>query len=176
MYLGETDTSLVSRRQWWLLFNNQIFKLFWRRQRESGDTTDSAYEYHLAKACFCCGLNPKQTEAVILKWRREHGLTRDLSKLCDAIIPGAWREVAPWVEGWRAKRDAARKSKAAAKTSNRILEHIRSTNGPQTPSSIAGVLEIPRERAKKAMQRMAAGGKLVQTEKGYEIPTRVGTF
>lgn len=55
--LAEVDTSQVSPRQWFLLFKNRVFRSFWTRQGKCGDATDSAYEYHLAKACFCCGLN-----------------------------------------------------------------------------------------------------------------------
>src|ERR1019366_2709376 len=85
------DTSEVSRRQWWLLFRNRVFRSFWRRQGKVGDATDSAYEYHLAKACFCCGLNHRQAEHVILNWRREHGLQRSLRKLREAIVPNQER-------------------------------------------------------------------------------------
>jgi hypothetical protein len=75
---AEVETSDVSRRQWWLLFRNRVFRSFWKREGKAGDATDSAYEYHLAKACFCCGLNHRQAEAVILNWRRKHALNCDL--------------------------------------------------------------------------------------------------
>src|ERR1039457_50362 len=163
------DTSEVSRRQWWLLFRNRVFRSFWRRQGKVGDATDSAYEYHLAKACFCCGLNHRQAEHVILNWRREHGLQRSLRKLREAIVPKALAEVEPWVERWHTEREAAKQSKEAAKTANLISAQIRDAAAPQMPSSIAAALEIPRERAKKAVQRMAGEGKLVSTPGGYKL-------
>jgi hypothetical protein len=101
------ETSAISRRQWFLLFRNRVFRSFWHREQKAGDTTDSAYEYHLAKACFCCGLDQRQTERVVLTWRQKHGLERNLRKLRDAIIPEAWQEVASWVENWQAGRTAA---------------------------------------------------------------------
>jgi hypothetical protein len=174
--MSETDTSRVSRRQWWLLFRNRVFRSFWKRSGKSGDATDSAYEYHLAKSCFCCGLNHRQTEDVILNWRQKHGLKRDLRKLRGGIIPKAWCEVEPWVERWHAERDAAGQLREATKTSNIILAYIRNAGRPQTPSSVAAALPIPRERAKKAMQRLAADGRLLRTSQGYKTDTTVGTF
>jgi hypothetical protein len=167
---AEADTSDVSKRQWCLLFRNKVFRSFWRRQGKAGDATDSAYEYHLAKACFCCGLNHHQAESVILNWRRKHGLQRDIRQLRLGIIPRAWAEVKPWVERWRAELEADSQSKDAAKTSNMILAHM-SAGRPQTPSSIAAGLGIPRERAKKAMQRMESEGQLTRTPLGYRIVT-----
>ena len=166
---GELDTSEVSRRQWYLLFRNRVFRSFWRRQAKAGDATDSAYEYHLAKACFCCGLNHRQAEHVVLLWRRQHGLQRSVRKLREAIVPKAWAEVEPWVERWHAEREAATQTKEAAKTANLTLAHISDAGAPQTPSCIATALEIPRERAKKAVQRLAREGKLVSTPAGYKL-------
>jgi len=174
--MAETDTSQVSPRQWWLLFRNPVFRSFWKRQGKAGDATDSAYEYHLAKACFCCGLNYRQTESVILNWRCKHGLKRDLKQLRGGIIPQAWCEVGPWVERWHAEREAATQLRKAAKTAKIILAHIRNAGRPQTPSLIAAALSIPTERAKKAMQRMAGDGRLVRTDRGYEIRAVAGTF
>jgi hypothetical protein len=166
---AELDTSEVSRRQWCLLFRNLVFRSFWRRRGKAGDATDSAYEYHLAKACFCCGLNYRQAEHVILNWRREHGLQRSLRKLRESIVPKAWAEVETWVARWHAEREAAKQSKEAAKTANLILAQIRDAGAPLSPSCIAAALEIPRERAKKAVQRMAGEGKLVSTPEGYKL-------
>jgi hypothetical protein len=163
------DTSEVSRRQWYLLFRNRVFRSFWRRQAKAGDATDSAYEYHLAKACFCCGLNHRQAEHVVLLWRRQHGLQRSVRKLREAIVPKAWAEVEPWVERWHAEREAATQTKEAAKTANLTLAHISDAGAPQTPSCIATALEIPRERAKKAVKRLAREGKLVSTPAGYKL-------
>ena len=137
-----------------------MFRSFWNREGKAADTTDSAYEYHLAKACFCCGLNERQTSYVIRGWRQGHGLERSLRKLGCAIIPAAWREVSPWVERWRTDRAAAEKARRATKTSSMILSHISGSGQPQTPASIASALPIPRERAKKAMQRMVKAGQL----------------
>jgi hypothetical protein len=170
-YMTETGTSDVSPRQRWLLFRNRVFRSFWKRQGKAGDATDSAYEYHLAKACFCCGLNHRQTESVILSWRDKHGLKRGFRQLRSGIIPKAWCEVEPWVERWHAERDASERSMEATKTSNVILTHIRNAGGPQMPSSIAAALSIPRERVKKALQRMAEHGKLLRTSQGYSIAT-----
>ena len=80
------------------------------------------------------------------------------------------------MERWHAERDAAEQLKKAAKTANIILAYIRNAGRPQTPSAISAALPIPRERAKKAMQRMAEDGKLVRTSQGYEIVATVGTF
>ena len=85
----------MSRRQWCLLFRNRAFRSFWSRQGKMGDATDSAYEYHLAKSCFYCGLNQHQAESVILNWRSKHGLKRDFRQLSNGIIPKAWAEVEP---------------------------------------------------------------------------------
>lgn len=169
------ETSVVSRQQWWRLFRNRVFRSFWHRTAKLADTSDSAYEYHLAKACFCCGLTQCQTVYVIQKWWRHHGLERSLEKLERAIIPAAWGEVAPWVREWQAQQAAAEESRNATKTSRMILAFIVS-NGPQTPASVASALPIPRERAKKAMQRMAKDGKLLRSTGGYIVPGQVGTF
>jgi hypothetical protein len=92
---ADVETSDVSRRQWWLLFRNRVFRSFWKREGKAGDATDSSYEYHLAKACFCCGLNHRQAESVIVNWRRKHVLNRDLRQLRSGILPKAWAEVEP---------------------------------------------------------------------------------
>ena len=174
--MTEVDTSQVSPRQWFLLFRNRVFRSFWKRRGKAGDATDSAYEYHLAKACFCCGLSHGQTEFVVLNWRCKHGLKRDLRQLRSGIIPKAWSEVEPWVERWHAERAAVQESKDATKTSNTILAHIRNAGRPEMPSAVAAALSIPRERAKKAMQRMEGEGRLMRTPDGYQIATTVGTF
>jgi hypothetical protein len=173
--LPDSDMTL-SRRQWWLLFRNPVFRSFWNRKRKVADTSDSAYEYHLAKACLCCGLNQRQTESVILRWRQEHGLERSLSQLRNGIIPAAWREVSPWVARWRADQAAAEGARNATKTTSMIIAYIRKAGISQTPSSVAAALPITRERAKKAMQRMAKDGKLLRTKKGYTVGGKVGTF
>jgi hypothetical protein len=68
-----------------------------------GDTSLSAYEFHLAKACFCVGLATDQAETVIKWWWKHHNLTgRSEKKLVKAIIPAAWRDVAEYVVGWKA--------------------------------------------------------------------------
>jgi hypothetical protein len=174
--LPESDTSVVSGRQWWLLLRNRVFRSCWSRKAKAADTTDSAYEYHLAKACFCCGLNQRQTEFVIMTWRQKHGLTRSLRQLRDGIVPGAWQEVSPWVAQWRADRAAAEDARKATKTSSMILSYISNCSQMQTPASIASALPIPRERAKKTMQRMAKDGKLRRTKEGYAVGDALGTF
>jgi hypothetical protein len=168
-YMDAINTSNVCRRQWWLLFRNRVFQSFWERRGKAGDATDSAYEYHLAKACFCCGLNFLQTEAVILSWRRKHSLNRDLRQLQHGILPKAWSEVAVWVERWHTEREAAKESRKAKKTANMILSFVKSEGNPQMPAAVSAALAIPRERVKKAMQRMAERGKLLSTGEGYEF-------
>lgn len=165
------DTSEVSRRQWYLLFRNRVFQSFWNRRGKAGDATDSAYEFHLAKACFCCGLNHRQTECVLVNWRRKHALNRDLRQLHMAVIPKAYSEVEPWIERWHAEREARKRANKAATTANLILSHMNRVDDPQQPAAIAAGLGIPRERVKKAMQRMASNGKLVRTPRGYELVT-----
>jgi hypothetical protein len=164
-----TGDSVVSLRQWHRLFRNRMFRSFWEFKRKIADATPSAYEYHLAKACFCCGLNQQQTGHVIQTWFRKHGLERSIEKLRSAIIPAAWREVAPWVTRWRAHQAAASKAREATKTANMILAYMREAGTPQMPASVARALPIPRERAKKAMQRMAERGVLRRTDSGYEV-------
>ena len=85
------------------------------------------------------------------------------------IIPAAWREVSPWVERWRADQAAVEKAKQLTKTSTTILSYISDSGQPQTPGSIASALPIPRERAKKAMQRMVKGGQLQRVKSGYTV-------
>jgi len=80
------------------------------------------------------------------------------------------------MERWHAERKSAVQSKKATKTSNIILAYMRNAGAPQTPSSISAALQIPKERAKKAMQRMAGDGRLVRTSRGYEIGIPAGTF
>jgi hypothetical protein len=167
---------LVSHRQWWLLLRNKVFRSFWNRAKKMADTSLSAYEYHLAKACFCCGLNEQQTIYVIQKWWRKQGFERSLRKLRCAIVPAAWREVAPWVEQWHAGQAAARETHAATKTANMILAYMRDVGMPRTPASIAAALPIPRERVKKAMQRMVKAGTLLRTKEGYTVANTAGTF
>jgi hypothetical protein len=71
--------------------------------KEEGDTSLSAYEFHLAKACFCVGLDTDQVKTVIKWWWKHHNLTgRPEKKLAKAIIPAAWRDVAEYVVGWKA--------------------------------------------------------------------------
>jgi hypothetical protein len=173
---ADCDTSVVSRRQWFLLFRNKVFRGFWNRQRKAADTSDSAYEYHLAKACFCCGLDQRQAECVVLTWREKHGLQRSVRKLRHGVIPRAWQEVSPWVDRWRAGRAAAEEARKATKTSTMILAFVRDAGEPQTPLAIASALPIPRERAKKAMQRMVKDGLLRRTKSGYTAADTLGTF
>jgi hypothetical protein len=66
--IPDGDSAIVSRRQWGLLFRNPTFQSFWQRMGKAADTSDSAYEYHLAKACLCCGLDRRQTLSVIQRW------------------------------------------------------------------------------------------------------------
>jgi hypothetical protein len=85
------------------LFRNKVFRSFWNMGKEEGDTSLSAYEFHLAKACFCVGLATDQVETVIKWWWKHHNLTgRSEKKLVKAIIPAAWRDVAEYVVGWKA--------------------------------------------------------------------------
>ena len=175
--LSMGDGPEVSSRQWWLLFRNRVFRSFWSRTAKLGDTTDSAYEYHIAKACFCCGLTERQAIAVIVKWRCTHRLKRSLRQLRSGIIPAAWREVSPWVERWQANSAAAQEARNATKTSSVILAYIAEVGMPQSPASIAAALPIPRERAKKAMQRLVKLGRLAVGKEGYTIGAlALGTF
>lgn len=80
-----------------------------------------------------------------------------------------------WVESWRAARAAAEVARKATKTTSMILAYVRDVGEPQTPSSIASALPIPRERAKKVMQRMAKEGKLIRTEQDFTAGAGVGT-
>jgi hypothetical protein len=174
--IPDAGPNAVSRREWWLLFRNHVFRSFWTRSGKFGDSTDSAYEFHLAKACFCCGLNFRQAEAVIMHWRDKHRLDRSLRQLRCGILPKAWSEVEPWVERWRAERERARATKNANKTVNRIRDFALKSGVPQTPSSISAALAIPKERVKKAMQRMAGQGLLIGSSEGYVVPGQPGTF
>ena len=167
--IPDGDIGEVSRRQWWLLFRNQVFASFWNRKKKQGDTSDSAYEYHIAKACFCCGLTKRQTSIVIRTWWRRYGMERRREKLERSIIPAAWREVSPWVDAWRERRLAAEAAHLATKTSSMIREYVIGA-GAQTPASISAALPISRERAKKAMQRMAKNGALLRIPIGYVVP------
>lgn len=164
------DSSLVSTRQWYRLFHNRVFYAFWNRRGKLGDNSDSAYEYHLAKACFCCGLDQKQALTVIQTWREKHGLRRSRDRLRNVIIPGAWQNVSDWVDGWRAKQAAADEARKANKTASKILAFLTFANTVQTPSSVATALGIPRERAKKAMQRLADTAQLLRRPEGYILP------
>ena len=67
-------------------------------------------------------------------------------------------------------------SKERSQTANMILVYMKETQRPQTPSTVAVALGIPRERAKKAMQRMAEDDRLLRTPAGYEAGPSVGTF
>ena len=64
--------------------------LYGKRAGEWADTTDSAYEFHLAKAAFCAGLDHRQVVSVIMTWRKTHGLSRSLMQLEKGIIPAEW--------------------------------------------------------------------------------------
>jgi hypothetical protein len=167
--LPSGDNSSVSPRQWWLLFRNRVFRALWNRRGKLSDCSDSAYEYHLVKACFCCGLDQLQAVTVILKWRQTHGLRRSLRKLRSGIIPAAWREVSNWVNGWRADQEVAVEARKATKTASMILAHMSALDTPQTPLAIAVALGIPRERAKKAMQRLSKKAQVLRTTEGYTV-------
>ena len=66
---------------------NRHFIELWNREKTACDTSMSAYEYHMAKACFCIGLNTEQTVEVIRWWWRHIGETnRSGRKLRDAIF------------------------------------------------------------------------------------------
>jgi hypothetical protein len=97
------------------------------------------------------------------------GLSRSLKQLEQGIIPAAWREVAPWVGGWHADCSAEAKVRNATKTTKMILAYITAEGSPKMPSSIAAALHIPRERAKKAMQRLAKRSELRRTKAGYTL-------
>jgi predicted ArsR family transcriptional regulator len=73
------------------------------------------------------------------------------------------------VARWHADQTSAEEARKSTKTKSVILTHISKTEIPQTPSSIAAALRIPRERAKKAMQRLAKAGVLVSTKSGYKV-------
>jgi len=78
---------------------------------------------------------------------------------------------------WHADNTAADEARKAAKTTSQILTYLTDLGKAQTPSSIAAALSIPRERAKKAMQRMAKQGQLRRTKEGYlVVGDSLGTF
>lgn len=105
-----------------------------------------------------------------MNWRRKHALNRDIRQLRNGILPSAWAEVEPWVEQWHAGREAAEEVRLAPKTTSLILTCFSHAATPQTPAAVAASLTIPRERAKKSMQRMAKDGQLIRTPEGYILP------
>jgi hypothetical protein len=69
-----------------------------------------------------------------------------------------------------------KEARAATKTANMIVAYLREAGKPQKPASVAAALPISRERAKKAMQRMAKNGTLLRTREGYTIRAWWGHF
>ena len=62
----------VSQRQWCLLFKNRVFRSFWRRQGKAGSNGFGLRVPPPGQACFCCGLNHRQAEHVVVLWRQRH--------------------------------------------------------------------------------------------------------
>ena len=134
--------SCISPQERYRLFRNEKFAIMWNRHKTEGDTSDSAYEFHMAKACFCVGLDSGQTAEVIGWWRREHGIEgRDVKKLVSCVIPAAWAEVREWVEEWKAEHRAASHMPERIHTASRRSRTYR--RSPATSRVLALVFKHP---------------------------------
>ena len=100
-------------------------------QKEAGDSSNSAYEYHIAKACFCVGMSAPQIPAVIAAWflRNARAVANgrswqdEMDRLTSRIIPAAWEEVGPsYVLPYQHAKEPP-KNKVPVKTQNDSIKH-----------------------------------------------------
>jgi hypothetical protein len=131
----------VNNRQWFMLWRNKVFRTMWRGQKVIGDTSDSAYEYHLAKACFCTGLKVEQVVTVIRCWWAERGLRDRERKLRKAIIPAAWAEVAEYVSQFRITTPRESRGRPVSAVTRKVLE-AATAHPDWLPGQIAAELGI----------------------------------
>jgi hypothetical protein len=144
--------SCLTPQEQFRMFNNKVFRSFWNMGKEEGDTSLSAYEFHLAKACFCVGLDTDQAVTVIKWWWKHHSLTgRSEKKLVKAIIPAAWREVAEYVVGWKAAHRSVH-------TTTCITTEAGTVNPEGRPVSAKTrmVLELANEHSDWGVSRIAS--------------------
>lgn len=141
------------------------------KTRRLNDTSNSAYEFSLAKYCYLCGLTTEQVAAVISAWWIKHKITGDYDRLTQRIMPAAWEQARPSVEAFQEERQ----SKAAGKTANRILAYIYQY-GSAMPAEVATALDISRQSAFNLLKRLAVAGQLAHSQTGtYTLPTRIHT-
>lgn len=130
------ETSEVTRRQWYLLRRNKYFWTMWRRCKTDGDRSLSAYEFHIAKACFCCGLQETQVVAVLRCWWRAHELANRERKFVRGVMPSAWDEVAEWVAKWKLEHQPKARGRKVSMATHQVLS-LSSENPEWTPKRLS---------------------------------------
>ncbi len=164
-----TNNTLLSQRQWLLLFRNDVFRALWKRAGEWADTTDSAYEFHLAKAAF---LRRTRSPA---GGERNYDLAKDTWTITQpkATRQGhhSGRVARSFTLGeWLACRSfRCREGSKCNEDHENDPGDISAEGSPKMPSSIAAALDIPRERVKKAVQPPDETVQLRRTKKGYVL-------
>ena len=159
----------LTRQESFRLFRNNVFRTFWNKGKTLGDTSASAYEYHLAKACFCVGLIVDQTVTVIKWWHGHHGTKLNERRLRKAIIPAAWKDVAEYVVGWQTRnkqrdtnsritteprRESRRRGRPVSDRTRQVLA-MAAARPDLGPAALARQLGIPADSVRQILRRAA---------------------
>jgi hypothetical protein len=156
----------IPARQWFTLRCSPGFWQLWCRNRLMRDTSNSGYEFSIARVGYRCGLSTEQVAALVSAWWSRHNIHGNYDRLTKRIMPVALETVREYVESFQAEREA----KQAGKTVNRILGLLRTLTSA-APSEIASNLDMPTNTVVKALGRMTCKGQLIHAAAGeYQIP------
>jgi predicted transcriptional regulator len=123
----------------------------------------------LAQYALANGWTESQTEHLLAAWRYQHGFN-----LHDVELAGALNTALKITSGIREKYMMEKTRKMQDKTSYRVLDFLK--QGEATPAEVARGLGLPRETAKKCLQRLAKAGHVQRMDRGrYSMGTETGT-
>lgn len=91
----------LTPQQRFRLFRNTVFRSFWTMGKDQGDCSPSAYDFHLAKAAYCVGLDTNQVTIVVKWWHKHHAIPFNEKRFHKSTVRKAWREAAPYVVEWK---------------------------------------------------------------------------
>jgi hypothetical protein len=159
-----SESGSVHKREWFRLWRNKSFASMWNLRKIYGDTSKSAYEFHLAGTCFCNGLSAEQTLTVLRCWWRVHNFRDREPKFTKAILPDAWKHVEPYVEEWKAKHNSCTTTSLApcavgrplSESTQRILS-LAQEYPEWRASRIAVVAGVSRQVAANVIRRHGGG-------------------